>query len=124
MELFNVGIPEFLLVLVLAFILLGPEGMVKTARDAGRLVRRFLQSPLWASLRQAERELRQVPTRLVREAGLDEIEKELNPLGGPIAPPNTAEPHPGAAADESAAPQARASEEIPPQPPGNGKKPS
>ncbi|WP_299029449.1 hypothetical protein [uncultured Thermanaerothrix sp.] len=87
MEIFNVGVLELALILLLAFILLGPQGMIQTARDLGRLMRKILHSPLWASLREVEREVRQVPTRLIREAGLDELEAELRRSGQEILPP-------------------------------------
>ncbi len=92
MEIFNVGILELALILLLAFILLGPQGMVQTARDLGRLLRKILHSPLWASLREVEREVRQVPTRLIREAGLDELEEELQRSGQSLLPSQPAAP--------------------------------
>lgn len=94
MEIFNVGILELTLILLLAFILLGPQGMIKTARDLGRLMRKILHSPLWASLRQVEREVREVPTRLIREAGLEELEQELQRPSESILPPTAPRPVP------------------------------
>jgi len=77
MEIFGVGILEVILVLVIAIIVLGPEGMVKTARSAGVWIRKIIKSPIWSQLMDTQRELRQMPTRLVREAGLEEDIKEL-----------------------------------------------
>lgn len=112
MEIFNVGILELALILLLAFILLGPQGMVKTGRELGRLVRRILHSPLWASLRQVEREVREMPTRLIREAGLEELEQELQRPGESILPPTAPRPAP---------PTPPAPDEPPASPGGNGK---
>lgn len=77
MEIFGVGILELILILVIAVIVLGPEGMVKTARSFGVWLRKLIKSPIWAQLMDTQRELRDMPTRLVREAGLEEDIKEL-----------------------------------------------
>lgn len=77
MEIFNVGILEIVLILVIAVIVLGPDGMVKSARSMGLWLRKIIKSPIWAQLMDTQRELRDMPTRLVREAGLEEDLKEL-----------------------------------------------
>lgn len=77
MEIFNIGILEIVLILVIAVIVLGPDGMVKSARSMGRWLRKIIKSPIWAQLMDTQRELRDMPTRLVREAGLEEDLKEL-----------------------------------------------
>jgi Sec-independent protein translocase protein TatA len=77
MEIFGVGIPELILILAIAIVVLGPDGMVKTARSLGVFLRKVIKSPIWAQLMDTQRELRDMPTRLVREAGLEEDLKEL-----------------------------------------------
>ena len=77
MEIFGVGILEVVLILVIAVIVLGPEGMVKSAQTIGKFMRKVIKSPIWAQLMDTQRELRDMPTRLVREAGLEEDIKEL-----------------------------------------------
>ena len=77
MEIFGVGILEVVLILVIAVIVLGPEGMIKFARSIGVFMRKVIKSPIWAQLMDTQRELRDMPTRLVREAGLEEDIKEL-----------------------------------------------
>lgn len=86
MEIFNVGVLELVLVLLLAFILFGPRGMIKISRDLGRLMHNILHSPLWFSLRKVEREIRQVPTRLIDEAGLEGIVEEMRHLDQTLLP--------------------------------------
>lgn len=78
MEIFNVGIPELLLILTLMLILLGPEGMATTARNLAKSIRKFLHSPLWADMVKTQREIRDIPTRLVREAGYEEFRAEID----------------------------------------------
>lgn len=77
MEIFNVGILEIVLILVIAVIVLGPDGMVKSAHSMGVWLRKIIKSPIWAQLMDTQRELRDMPTRFVREAGLEEDIKEL-----------------------------------------------
>jgi Sec-independent protein translocase protein TatA len=78
MEIFNVSPWELVLILLVALIVLGPENMVKTARSAGKAVNRFTKSAMWATLRSTTKELRDLPTRIVREAGLEEPASELD----------------------------------------------
>jgi sec-independent protein translocase protein TatB len=77
MTLFNIGPLEFILILVVMFILLGPEGMVKTARQIGVWIRKTIRSPLWGEVLGYSREIRELPTKIVRESGLDEDLKEI-----------------------------------------------
>lgn len=97
MKLFNIGILEFILIAVIALIVLGPDGIVKTARSLGRTIRKIIRSPIWSMMVDTQRELREMPTKLVREAGLEEdlaeirkTTRELNKIDskvGQINPP-------------------------------------
>lgn len=78
MEILNIGIPELLLILTLMLILLGPDGMVNTARTLAKTIRKFTHSPLWADMMKTQREIRDIPTRLVREAGYEDIRTEFD----------------------------------------------
>jgi hypothetical protein len=51
--------------------------MVVTARKAGALIRKVVKSPMWGTIMDTSREIREIPTKLVREAGLDEEIKEI-----------------------------------------------
>ena len=59
---FNIGFGEIMLVLVVAFVIVGPDDLPKVARWLGRNVRR---------LRYAIRDIK-------RETGWDEVEREVN----------------------------------------------
>jgi Sec-independent protein translocase protein TatA len=80
MEILNVGIPELLFILILMLILLGPEGMSKTARTAAREIRKIIRSPLWSELMKTQRDIQDLPQRLVREAGIDDLSKEVQQI--------------------------------------------
>lgn len=80
MEIFNVGPLEFLLILILAFVILGPQDMVTYSRRLGRWVYRFLRSPLWLYLTGSARELQELPRQMLREAALEDSLKEIRSI--------------------------------------------
>jgi hypothetical protein len=77
MELFGVGPLEFLLVLVLALVILGPQDMVGTARKIGQWIYRVVRSPTWRAIISTTQDLRELPQKIVREAGLEEAMNEV-----------------------------------------------
>lgn len=77
MQIFGVGLGELVFIFLIAVIILGPEGMVKTAGTLGKTIRKVIHSPIWTTLMTTQRELREVPTRIVREAGLEEDLKDI-----------------------------------------------
>ena len=72
MEIFNIGLPELFIFLILAFILLGPKDMVLTAYKVGESVRKFVRSPIWKEILKQAQEIRELPTKLMDETGLKE----------------------------------------------------
>lgn len=81
MQIFNVGPLELLFILILAFVILGPQDMVTYSRKLGRLIYRFLRSPLWLYLIGAARELQELPRQTLREAALQETLQEIHSVG-------------------------------------------
>lgn len=77
MEIFNVGPLELLFIILLAFVVLGPQGSVKAARQAGAWVYRVVHSPFWASMMKTSQEIRDIPRQIVREAGIEESLREI-----------------------------------------------
>lgn len=80
MEFLGVGPGELAFIVVIALILLGPKDMIAAGRTLGKTLRKIVTSPTWKALRTTGQELQKLPTRLMREAGLDEIkdlDKEL-----------------------------------------------
>jgi Sec-independent protein translocase protein TatA len=80
MQILNIGPLELLLILVIAMIVLGPEEMLKTAKKLARAINRFIKSPVWKSLLSTSQEIRQLPKKLISEAGLEETVDELNKM--------------------------------------------
>lgn len=77
MQIFNIGPVELILILLIMFILLGPEGMLKTARQIGGWIRQLVRSPVWRDIMGYSREIRELPTKIVRETGLDDDIEEI-----------------------------------------------
>jgi len=87
MEILGIGPLELFFILLIALIVLGPGDMVKAGRTLGRFLRKIITSPDWRTVQKASRELRYLPNRLMREANLEDISKELsdiNKIGGQI----------------------------------------
>jgi len=104
MDILGIGPLELFFIILIALIVLGPNDMVKAGRSIGRFLRNLVTSPNWRTMQQASREIRTLPNRLMREAGLEDIqsefkdfnkipkeiglnhiEKEFNKIGGDIA---------------------------------------
>ncbi len=77
MQIFGVGPLELLLILVLALVIMGPQDMVGTARKLGGWIYRMVRSPTWRAIMETTQEFRDLPTKIVRDAGLDEAIKEI-----------------------------------------------
>jgi sec-independent protein translocase protein TatB len=80
MEFLGIGPLELLLVLVIALLVIPPNQLGKVGRAVGRFLNRMFRSDSWRIFRQASSELQNLPSRLAREAQLEElhsIEKEM-----------------------------------------------
>lgn len=80
MEFLGVGPLELFFILIIALIFLGPRDMVKTGRTMGKFMRKIVMSPTWRMVQQTSRELRTLPNRMIREAGMEEDIKDLDQL--------------------------------------------
>jgi sec-independent protein translocase protein TatB len=74
MEVLGVGPAELAFIVLIALILLGPKDMVVAGRTFGRFLRKFITSPTWQTMRHTGEELQKLPTKLMREAGLEELQ--------------------------------------------------
>jgi Sec-independent protein translocase protein TatA len=88
MEIFGVGIPEMMFIVLIALILLGPKDMIAAGRTMGSFLRKFLTSPTWQAMRRTGEELQQLPTKLVREAGLEDLQNEVQGMNQMLKPPD------------------------------------
>ena len=77
MKFLNIGPLELFFIVLIAIIILGPTETLKTVRTAGQWISRLVRSPYWQSVLDAKKEIRDLPTKLVRESGLDESLSEI-----------------------------------------------
>lgn len=74
MEFLGVGPTEFILIIVIALIVLGPKDLAKTGKTIGKWLNNLVQSDTWKAVQKTSKELRQLPTQLMRD---DNLEKYL-----------------------------------------------
>ena len=84
MDIFGIGPTELVFIILIALIVLGPKDMEKTGRAIGRFLRDMTKSEGWRAFRDTSRELRNLPNRLMREANLEDLEKDVGKIGKEI----------------------------------------
>lgn len=77
MSFFGIGPMELIFILIIMILVLGPKNMVISAQKLGVTLRKIVKSPLWATVMDTSREIREIPTRLIREAGIEEDLKNI-----------------------------------------------
>lgn len=77
MDFLGIGPLELVAILVIALIVLGPKDMVKAGRTIGRTLRLIVSSDTWRVVQQASREIRNLPNRMIREAGMEDLQRQL-----------------------------------------------
>jgi sec-independent protein translocase protein TatB len=98
MEIFGIGASEFIFIMLIAIIILGPKDMQKAGRTIGRFLNQLVKSDSWKIFQRTSDELRNLPRNLMREANMEmmEAEKELrraiDPRPNPSAPRPSASP--------------------------------
>jgi sec-independent protein translocase protein TatB len=75
MEILGIGASELIFILLIAIIVLGPKDMQKAGKTVGRWLNQFIKSDGWKALQHASREIRNLPTNLMREANIEELQK-------------------------------------------------
>jgi Sec-independent protein translocase protein TatA len=84
MDLLGIGPLELGLVLLIAFLILGPKSLAKTGKSLGKMLHAINQSDSWKAVRSIGDEIKNLPTKLMREAAIEDYLEE-NP-GLSIAP--------------------------------------
>ncbi|MCJ7434378.1 MAG: twin-arginine translocase TatA/TatE family subunit [Anaerolineales bacterium] len=80
MEILGIGAPELVFIVIIALIVFGPKDMQKAGKTIGKWLRDTVTSDGWKLFQQTTRELRNLPTRLMRDANedLNKVGEELN----------------------------------------------
>jgi len=77
MEILHIGPLEIITILILIFVLLGPEEMIKTAQRTGRLIRDVIRSPLWREILGYSKAIRELPQKIISDTGIDDALVEI-----------------------------------------------
>ena len=77
MRIFNIGIREVLVLLVLMLILFGPNQMKENARKLAQGIRRVVRSDTWRSFLGIVDDVNTIKDQVVRESGLKEVQDSL-----------------------------------------------
>lgn len=80
MEILGIGASELVFVIIIALLVLGPKDMQKAGKTIGKWLRNIITSDGWRVFQQTSREIRNLPTRLMREANedLEKINRDIN----------------------------------------------
>ncbi|MFH2104076.1 MAG: twin-arginine translocase TatA/TatE family subunit [Chloroflexota bacterium] len=113
MDIFGIGPLELVLILVLALLVFGPKDLQKGIKSLGEGMRKIVRSDTWRTVSQTSKKLRDLPTELIREAGLDEINRTMDPG----RPPDAAGSSPHSYAAWTGKPQAVPQRPVAPPPP-------
>ncbi len=73
MEFLNLGWSEILLILLVAFVILGPDKLTKTGHDIGAWLRKLNRSETFRDVVQTTDQIRNFPRKIMDEARLDPI---------------------------------------------------
>ena len=76
-EILNIGPMELVFILAMMILFLGPKDMARLARQAGAWIRSIRSSSLWNDIMKVDREIRDLPVQLAREAGFEEQMEEI-----------------------------------------------
>jgi Sec-independent protein translocase protein TatA len=86
---------EILLILVLILIIFGPKEVDKAGKTIGKSLNQFIHSDTWKTINRTSQEIKDLPNRLMREAGLEDLEKatkeKLSQAGNTIHQPTAAD---------------------------------
>jgi sec-independent protein translocase protein TatB len=91
MEILGIGPSELVFVVIIALIVLGPKDMQKAGRTIGQWLNKLVKSEGWKVFQQTSRELRNLPTNLMRGANMDlkeaedDIRRAIDPRSKPLA---------------------------------------
>jgi sec-independent protein translocase protein TatB len=109
MEILGIGAPELLFIIILALIVLGPKEMQKTGRTIGVWLNQLVNSEGWRAFQRTSREIRNLPTNLMRNANIEELQETGRDIHNAIDPNwdkrrSTTPPGPASTRDASTAP--------------------
>lgn len=77
MDLFGVGPLELIMLFLIIFLVLGPNDLAATGKKIGRFLSTVRKSEFWHGVNEVSKEIRSLPTTLMREAELEDAKREI-----------------------------------------------
>ncbi len=77
MNVFGVGLPELILIFIVAMIVLGPRNIVTSSRKLSESIRKLVTSETWQSVIKSTQEIRDIQGQILEDTGLPESIKTL-----------------------------------------------
>ena len=77
MRIFNIGIREVILLLVIMLILFGPRQMQENARNLAKGIRKFVRSDTWRTFLGLVDDVNSIKDQVIRESGIQEVQDSL-----------------------------------------------
>ena len=77
MRIFNVGIREVILLLVIMLILFGPRQMQENARNLAKWIRKLVRSDTWRTFLGLVDDVNTIKDQVIRESGIKEVQDSL-----------------------------------------------
>ncbi|HRN50344.1 MAG TPA: twin-arginine translocase TatA/TatE family subunit [Anaerolineales bacterium] len=84
MQFLGISPTELVFIVIILFLVLGPQDLVKVGSTLGRTIRKARQSGAWQTFTDATRQLRELPQTLARQAGVDELEMMGREIGAEL----------------------------------------
>lgn len=75
MEIFGIGPLELIVILTLGLIIFGPQDLEKAGKAFARNLKNFMRSDAWMTINKTSQEIKTLPDRLIREAGMEDLEE-------------------------------------------------
>ncbi|HJS29359.1 MAG TPA: hypothetical protein VJ768_07040 [Anaerolineales bacterium] len=96
MDILGIGPLELVFILIILLVVMGPKDIVKSSKVVGKFLRQVMTSPTFRLVQDTSREIRNLPYRLARESGIEELQADLKsytdlPKISPF-PPDSNEP--------------------------------
>jgi hypothetical protein len=73
MNILGIGPLELVVIFLIILLIIGPKDTVSTGRTIGRWLRTIISSDTWRIIRDTSKEIRNIPTKLVRDAGMNDL---------------------------------------------------
>jgi Sec-independent protein translocase protein TatA len=77
LDILGIGLPEVVIIFTLLLIFLGPDEIVSAGKTTGKLINKLVNSEQWESAKRVNRQVKNLPNQLAREANIADFEKDI-----------------------------------------------